>query len=384
MIRYGNLVPTVVGWPNLWSAARNSRRSKLRRPVVGRFEFVREWELARIQRDLEASTYRPGPFRTHRIAHPKPRLISAAPYRDRVVHHAIINVLIPILDRHFHPNSYACRANKGTHAASRKLQEIDPAMSFALRRRRSVISSRASTTRFSRPSSADSSRTTGSSIFSTSSWMGRIRKIRFWNGFPATIYSARLNAAADYYRSGTSPVGVVRELVSQRLRSHHHEPPGIRCLRPLLRRFRRATPRPRPTGGTPLPDRGTACRASLRLHPGKTAIVPTGSGVTFVGYRTWPHRREVRGSNVRLFLKRLRGMRKAFDKDLIDLDEVRQRVGGWVGHAVQADSLHLIARLRASGHSPNLLTNVRLKNGCALRPRFARDAEAIKDRKQKE
>ena len=54
----------------------------------------------------------------------KPRLISAAPYRDRLVHHALMNLLEPILDRHFHPHSYACRKGRGTHAASRHLQEL--------------------------------------------------------------------------------------------------------------------------------------------------------------------------------------------------------------------------------------------------------------------
>ena len=40
-------------------------------------------------------------------------------------------------------------------------------------------------------------------------------------------------------------------------------------------------------------------RWRLRLHPGKTAIIPVQAGLTFVGYRTWPGRREVRGSNMR-------------------------------------------------------------------------------------
>ncbi|HRY71574.1 MAG TPA: reverse transcriptase domain-containing protein, partial [Phycisphaerae bacterium] len=65
-----------------------------------------------------------GAFTTHWIARPKPRLISAAPYRDRVVHHALMNVLEPILDRHMHPHSYACRREKGTHAAADRLQGL--------------------------------------------------------------------------------------------------------------------------------------------------------------------------------------------------------------------------------------------------------------------
>jgi len=77
----------------------------------------------------------------------------------------------------------------------------------------------------------------------------------------------------------------------------------------------------------------------------KTAVVPTQAGITFVGYRTWAHRREVRGQNIRLFLKRCRHMKKLVDAGKLTLDEVRIRVMGWCGHAAQADSLKLFARL---------------------------------------
>jgi RNA-directed DNA polymerase len=59
-------------------------------------------------------------------------MISAAPYRDRVVHHALMNVLEPILERHFHPHSYACRQGKGTHAAADRLQYLMGRYRYAL------------------------------------------------------------------------------------------------------------------------------------------------------------------------------------------------------------------------------------------------------------
>jgi retron-type reverse transcriptase len=122
--RYGQLWDQCVAWDNLVLAAHKACRGKRGRPVVLRFEFRREAELLRLQRELCSGDYRPGPFTTHWIQRPKPRLISAAPYRDRVVHHALMNVLEPILDRHFHPDSYACRKGKGHHAASRRLQQL--------------------------------------------------------------------------------------------------------------------------------------------------------------------------------------------------------------------------------------------------------------------
>jgi hypothetical protein len=130
--RYGDLWPSVVSWPNLLLAARKARHGKRGCAVVQRFEFDQERQLLRLQRELEGGSYRPGPFTTHWIARPKRRLISAAPYRDRVVHHAVMNVLEPLLDRHFHPDSYACRRGKGTHAASRRLQQFMRRCRFTL------------------------------------------------------------------------------------------------------------------------------------------------------------------------------------------------------------------------------------------------------------
>ena len=83
----------------------------------------------------------------------------------------------------------------------------------------------------------------------------------------------------------------------------------------------------------------------LRLHPGKTAITPTHAGLTFVGYRTWPRRREVRGSNVRAFRTRLKQMRANVAAGWLSEDELRRRLAGWLGHAAQADDLTLFARV---------------------------------------
>jgi retron-type reverse transcriptase len=124
MKRYGHLWQRVVSWENLVLAARKAQRGKKAKSAVQRFNYGLEIELLRLHRDLSEGKYRPGRFTTHWICHPKRRLISAAPYRDRVVRHALMNVLEAILDRHFHTHSYACRKGKGTHAAVDRLQTL--------------------------------------------------------------------------------------------------------------------------------------------------------------------------------------------------------------------------------------------------------------------
>ena len=73
--------------------------------------------MLRLQEELLNKTYRPGPYHSFYIHEPKKRLISAAPFRDRVVHHALCWLTEPIFERRFIDDSYANRVGKGTHRA---------------------------------------------------------------------------------------------------------------------------------------------------------------------------------------------------------------------------------------------------------------------------
>jgi len=59
----------------------------------------------------------PGKYKTFTILEPKPRQISAAPYRDRIVHHALCNIITPVFESSFIFDSYANRMGFGTHKA---------------------------------------------------------------------------------------------------------------------------------------------------------------------------------------------------------------------------------------------------------------------------
>jgi RNA-directed DNA polymerase len=113
----GALFARITTFANLLEAARLAGRGKRFRPNVATFSLNLEEELHGLQQELVTRTYRPGPYDTFIVHDKKPRLISAAPFRDRVVHHALCNVIEPIFDRSFLYDSYACRTGKGTHAA---------------------------------------------------------------------------------------------------------------------------------------------------------------------------------------------------------------------------------------------------------------------------
>jgi len=99
MKRLGGIWRRVIGFDNLLRAFRKVRRGKRRRPPVAGFELTLEKELLGLQRELASGGYVPGAYRLFTIYERKPRLIAAAPFRDRVVHHALLNVIEPPIDR---------------------------------------------------------------------------------------------------------------------------------------------------------------------------------------------------------------------------------------------------------------------------------------------
>lgn len=122
MRREEHLFEQVVDFGNLLSAARRAGRGKGGGIEAAAFRFGLEGEVLALARELSGGTYRPGPHRTFVLADPKPRLISAAPFRDRVVHHAIAAALEPRLERYAIADSFACRPGKGTRAAILRAQ----------------------------------------------------------------------------------------------------------------------------------------------------------------------------------------------------------------------------------------------------------------------
>lgn len=119
----------ICSWENLNLAYVKAARGKRGRSQVAAFEYRLADQLLQLQTELLTQIYRPGAYHSFYIHDPKTRLISAAPFRDRVVHHALCNVIEPIFERSFVFDSYANRVGKGTHAA------LDRAQHFARRYR---------------------------------------------------------------------------------------------------------------------------------------------------------------------------------------------------------------------------------------------------------
>jgi hypothetical protein len=123
----------VASWENLFLAAAMARRGKSRRPDVEDWWMRRETELAALREELLDGGYRPGAYRFFEIHEPKRRVIAAAPFRDRVLHHALCHRLAPLLERRFIARSFSCQVGKGTTAARECCRRLTNRHAFVLK-----------------------------------------------------------------------------------------------------------------------------------------------------------------------------------------------------------------------------------------------------------
>lgn len=104
-------------------AYQRAASGKRRTATVAAFEFQMADRLLQLRAELLAGDYTPGPYTHFFIHEPKRRKISAATFRDRVVHHALCAIIEPRFERVFIPDSYANRPGKGTHRAIDRLRQ---------------------------------------------------------------------------------------------------------------------------------------------------------------------------------------------------------------------------------------------------------------------
>ena len=124
MKSFGQLWERITSAENLLAAWGRVRKGHVGSAAIRDFALAPESHLARLREELLGGTYHPGAYAQFRIHDPKPRTISCAPVRDRVLHHALCGVVTPLLERRFTEDSYACREGKGTHRACVRARDL--------------------------------------------------------------------------------------------------------------------------------------------------------------------------------------------------------------------------------------------------------------------
>ena len=337
--RHDALFDGIANFQALHAAAKCAFKGKRKKPGAAAFFAKLERELLRLERSLKDGSYRPGRYVEIKIEEPKERIVSAAPFRDRVVHHALCAAVSPIFEAGFIRNSFANRRGKGTHRAIeayegyrdrykhvlrcdifRYFPAIDHEILKAEFRRRIACE----TTLLLMDRLVDYSNAqepvhlhfSGDTLFTPFERRRGLPIGNLTSQFFANLYLDRF----DHFVTEVLRAPYVRYVDDFAL--FHNDPAVLECWQARIASY--------------LEGR------RLKLHPRKTLIQPASDPAVFLGFiLVAKGLRRLPESNVRRFRNRLRGLLDRWRAGSISPNNIGSRVRAWIAHADHANTWRL-------------------------------------------
>lgn len=338
--RASDLFDRIAAFQPLCEAAQRAARGKRGKPGVAAFLAGLERNVLRIEEALQAGTWEPGAYTVMDVTDPKPRRVSAAPFRDRVVHHALCHVVEPIFESGFVFDSYANRLGKGTHRAIGRYEQYKGRFRHVLRcdiyrffpaidhdilkrclRRRigcertlwladAIIDG-------SNPQEPVHRYFPGDDLFTPYERRRGLPIGNLTSQFFANVY---LDGLDHFVKEVLRAPGYVRYVDDFAL--FHDDATVLDSWHVRIAHY--------------------LAGLRLLLHPAKTRLAATDEPAEFLGIELHPGgRRRLPESNVRRFRDRLRGLRDRWRRQAVDEAEVRSRIQAWIAHARQAHTWRL-------------------------------------------
>lgn len=339
MKRYGNLWQKIIGLDNLYIAAMKAQKGKRFRENILQFNHNLLSELLTLQRELLEKSYQPGEYTTFQIRDPKPRLISAAPYRDRVVHHALCNVIMPLLERSLINDTYANRLGYGSHRALSRfihltrtnqyilqcdIRKYFPSIDHEILKQQLRRKLKCTHTLWLIDLIIDCSNDQVPVIeyFPGDTLLTPIQRRR---GLPIGNLTSQF--FANYYLNDFDHFVQEQVKFGKYLRYVDDF-----CLfgndRQKLKKAR-------------VEVENFLDTLRLKIHPIKSQLLETQYGANFVGFRVLPNQVRVRNCNLRRSRKRLRELQIEYAKGILPLAELIQRIQSWEAHLKHGDTYRL-------------------------------------------
>src|SRR3989344_3294149 len=325
MKTYKNFYEMLCSVGNLTLAWRKAREKKANRPDVAEFDREVERNLLRLHHELKNQTYNPRPLQTFILRDPKTRKIAKSDFRDRVVHHALINIIGPLFQKSFICDSYANQKRKGPLRAIKRFNEF----------------SRKVTNNF----------TSGAFCFKAdikkyfqnvnhAKLVGIInKKIKdekvmwlVWQilsnhdkpcGMPLGNYTSQFFANVylnelDYFVKNELKLKCYIRYVDDFI-SLHENKEQLSKWKEEINNF-------------------LVKELKLELHPDKSGIKPLKNGITFLGYRIYGKHKRLRKNNFKRFQSEFNN-KIAVGK--LSSEELLENLTGWFGYAKHANTYKL-------------------------------------------
>lgn len=339
--KYDNLWDRLVSFENLLLAFKKAAKGKRSKPEVADFENNRERYLFELQKRLINKTYRPTGYASFKIYDPKERLVSAAPFHDRVVHHALCNVTEFIFERMFIGDSYANRKGKGVHKA------LDQAQRFS-RKKQYVLQC---DIRQFFPS-------IDHEILKEMLFRKIVDKDVCWlidvitksgEGVLNEQYEMVYYPKDDLFavnRARGLPIGNLTSQLWANVYMNALDQFVKRCLKckcyvRYVDDFLLFSDSKQKLWEWKKGIVEFLWSLRLSMHMKSSTVYPVNNGIPFLGFILFPHKRRLKNRNARMFEKRLRRKQRAMRRGELSFDDLNLCVKGWVAHAVHGETYGL-------------------------------------------
>ncbi len=343
MKRIGDLWQQIISFDNLLIAAKKAQRCRRFKPDILQFNYHLETEILKLQRELTVQTYLTGEYKTFKIIDPKPRSISAAPYRDRVIHHALCNVIAPIFERKFIADSYANRVGFGTHKALEKFTDFTrtnqyilqcdiskyfPSIDLQILKQLIHRKIKCADTLWlidqiidrSPPQELILERFPNDNLLTP---IERRKGLPLGNLTSQLFANIYLNELDQFVKHHLKAKKYIRYLDDFAIFANDYNFLSVAKLE--ITEF--------------------LINLRLKLHPIKTQLFVTNHGVNFVGFRILPTHTRVLAKNIRCGKKRIRDLQNAVISSKISVNKLISSCQAWRGHLQHGDTWQLQQQL---------------------------------------
>ena len=340
MKTHNNLFEKIVSFENMLSAAKKARKGKKKTKERCVFQFGLENELSAIIKELKEKSYKPGKYRTFDIYEPKKRMISAAPYRDRVVHHALCNVIEPLFEAGFIFDSYANRKGKGTHKAINRYQHFAKKYEFVLKcdikKYFPSIDHEILKSKFIKKIKCRDTLNLMNKILDNSNEQEKVDsvfgegtlffKTQRRKGIPMGNLTSQffgnlfLNSFDHYVKEKLSVEGYIRYVDDFVLFGNNKKEMAEKRnqIVEYLKTHR------------------------LKLNENKSIIYRTDSGVEFLGHKAFPYFKLLKKQNIQRFKRNIKKLQKMYWEHKIGFKEIMPKIMAWRGHAKFSNTYNLL------------------------------------------
>ena len=313
---------------NLEFAYKKARKGKASKRYIIEFEKDFYTNLSILRFELMFNFYQPKPLKTFVIKDPKTRIISKSDFRDRIVHHAICNLIEPTFDKSFIFDSYANRKGKGTLKAIQRFEQFKRKVSKNNSKNSFVF--KADIKHYFENINRDILLMQIKSKIQNPNLLRLIQLIlnnhQHKKGMPlgnltsqffANIYLDKLDQYVKHKLKVRYYIRYVDDFIILDNSKQKLEALMININNFLIKHL------------------------EIQLHSAKSKVIPINNGIQFLGYRIFPNHKLLKKPNIRKFNCRLFEQINLYKNNLLNFDKIYNSYLGWQGYAQQANTYSL-------------------------------------------